>query len=236
MNIIDFAYRLGLALILGAAVGLERQWRQKSAGLRTNTLVSLGSAAFMLLSLSITSSTGDPSRTLGQIVTGIGFLGAGVIMRDGLNVQGLNTAATIWCSAAVGAFAGVGMIMEATVTAFSIILVHLLFRPLGMKLSSLPFLKTEVRQVEYLFTVKCKHQIENHIRSLLMQSLDSDDSLLLRSLDSIDDTDDAYTNISAKITSTIAQDNVIEKLANRLCLEQDILKVKWEVIGHQSDI
>ena len=106
---IEFASKLGLALVLGSAIGIERQWRQRSAGLRTNALVSLGAVAFVLLSRSLTASGGDPSRIASQIVAGIGFLGAGVIMREGLTVQGLNTAATIWCSAAVGSLAGAGL-------------------------------------------------------------------------------------------------------------------------------
>jgi putative Mg2+ transporter-C (MgtC) family protein len=97
MTLIDFTLRLLLAIGLGALIGLERQWRQKQAGLRTNTLVSLGSAAFILLSLSLTDSTGDPSRVAGQIVTGIGFLGAGVILRNGVNIQGLNTSRSRIC-------------------------------------------------------------------------------------------------------------------------------------------
>ena len=105
----DFMLRLGAALLLGGAIGFERQWRQKSAGLRTNTLVSLGAAAYILLSVYINGGGGDPGRVAAQIVTGIGFLGAGVIMKDGMNIQGLNTAATIWCSAAVGCLAGMGM-------------------------------------------------------------------------------------------------------------------------------
>ncbi|MCS6834237.1 MAG: MgtC/SapB family protein, partial [Flammeovirgaceae bacterium] len=112
MQLLEFTLRLLIALVLGAAIGFERQWRQKSAGLRTNTLVSIGSAAFTLISYSLTSLEdgvykGDATRIIGQIVTGIGFLGAGVIMKDGMNIQGLNTAATIWCSASVGALAGV---------------------------------------------------------------------------------------------------------------------------------
>ncbi|RFM24198.1 MAG: MgtC/SapB family protein [Candidatus Thermochlorobacter aerophilum] len=100
MNTLDFITRLGLALFLGAAIGFERQWRQKSAGLRTNTLVSMGAAAFTLISFALISQDdgvykGDATRIIGQIVTGIGFLGGGVILREGLNVQGLNTAATI---------------------------------------------------------------------------------------------------------------------------------------------
>ena len=142
MTILNFTLRLGIALLLGAFIGIERQWRQKSAGLRTNTLVSLGSAAFILLSISITANnTGDQSRIAAQIVTGIGFLGAGVIMKDGITVHGLNTAATIWCSAAVGSLAGIGLFAEATIVTIAIMLTHLVLRPLGNKLSKLPYIK-----------------------------------------------------------------------------------------------
>ncbi|EEI90272.1 Mg2+ transporter-C family protein [Sphingobacterium spiritivorum ATCC 33300] len=113
MNTLDFTIRLALSLLLGASIGFERQWRQKSAGLRTNTLVSLGSTAFILLSISI---GGDATgRVASYIISGIGFLGAGVIMKDGMSVQGLNTAATIWCSAAIGSLVGVGLYEEAII-------------------------------------------------------------------------------------------------------------------------
>ena len=135
---IEFAAKLGLALVLGSAIGIERQWRQRSAGLRTNALVSLGAAAYVLLSASLTGSGGDPSRVVSQIVAGVGFLGAGVIMREGLTVQGLNTAATIWCSAAVGSLAGAGFALEATITMAAIVLTHLVLRPVGFRLSRLP--------------------------------------------------------------------------------------------------
>jgi putative Mg2+ transporter-C (MgtC) family protein len=88
--------RLGLALVLGAIIGAEREWRQKTAGIRTNALVAAGAALFIMLGAIIQNDT-SPTRIAGQIVTGIGFLGAGVMMRDGLNVRGLNTAATLWC-------------------------------------------------------------------------------------------------------------------------------------------
>src|SRR5215469_11636110 len=92
MSLLDFCLRLGCALLCGAAIGVERQWRQRSAGLRTYTLVAIGSALFIVVGCVID----DPSRTriASYVVSGIGFLGAGVIMRSGLNVRGLNTAAT----------------------------------------------------------------------------------------------------------------------------------------------
>lgn len=90
------------AMLLGALIGAERQWRQRMAGLRTNALVATGAAVFILSAMS--ASPDSPGRIAAQIVSGIGFLGAGVIMRDGMNVRGLNTAATLWCSAGIGAF------------------------------------------------------------------------------------------------------------------------------------
>src|SRR6516225_10064767 len=104
MNWVHFTISLATAFVLGAAIGAERQWRQRMAGLRTNALVSVGAALFVLLGTSV--SGGDGLRVAAQVVSGIGFLGAGVIMRDGLNVRGLNTAATLWCSAAVGTLSG----------------------------------------------------------------------------------------------------------------------------------
>ena len=88
------------AMLLGALIGAERQWRQRMAGLRTNALVATGAAVFILSAMS--ASPDSPGRIAAQIVSGIGFLGAGVIMRDGMNVRGLNTAATLWCSAGIG--------------------------------------------------------------------------------------------------------------------------------------
>ena len=98
--------RLFLAAGLGAAVGLEREIRQKPAGLRTNILIAVGSALFSIVSLRITGGSSD--RIAAQIVTGVGFLGAGAIMRGRSNVHGLTTAATIWVNSAIGMAAGLG--------------------------------------------------------------------------------------------------------------------------------
>ena len=98
---------------MGTLIGVERQYRQRNAGLRTNILVAVGAAAFTVLSYSMTTGSGDPSRVAAQIVSGIGFLGGGLILKDGFTVRGLNTAATIWCSAACGTLSGVGAYCEA---------------------------------------------------------------------------------------------------------------------------
>ena len=97
MSLWQFALNIFVALLLGVVIGFERQWRQHQAGLRTNALVALGAALFVSLSRLI-EDQGSPTRIASYIVSGLGFLGGGVILRDGLNVKGINTAATIWCT------------------------------------------------------------------------------------------------------------------------------------------
>lgn len=128
MSITDFILRIAVATLVGAAVGFERQWSNKSAGLRTNTLVSLGACIFVIISFMTTEHSGDPSRIIGQIVSGMGFLGAGVIFRQGANVQGLTTAATLWCSAALGSLTALGAYTYAVICAALIILINLSFK------------------------------------------------------------------------------------------------------------
>jgi putative Mg2+ transporter-C (MgtC) family protein len=100
--------RLALAAALGGAIGLEREYHHKPAGLRTNMLIALGSALFSILSVELGAGAGSPDRIAAQVVTGIGFLGAGAILRSGENIHGLTTAATIWVNAAIGMAAGLG--------------------------------------------------------------------------------------------------------------------------------
>jgi putative Mg2+ transporter-C (MgtC) family protein len=113
---VDLVWRLLLATGLGAAIGLEREFRRKPAGLRTNILIALGSALFTILSISMAHESGTADRVAAQIVTGIGFLGGGAILRSGNSVHGMTTAATIWVNAAIGVAAGTGQFLLATVT------------------------------------------------------------------------------------------------------------------------
>ena len=97
-----------IAVVLGSAIGLERKLNDFTAGIHTHALVALGSALFILLGIKLAAAS-EMARVASQVVMGVGFLGAAVIMRDGLQVRGLNTAVTIWCSAAIGAIAGAGL-------------------------------------------------------------------------------------------------------------------------------
>ena len=130
---IELAERLLLAALLGAMLGFERELRQKSAGLRTNILIAVGSALFTMMSYELADGRGaDPSRVAAQIVTGIGFLGAGAIMRTDSGVQGLTTAATVWVNAAVGVAAGGGEFRLASIATAITLIVLLVLQPVEM--------------------------------------------------------------------------------------------------------
>lgn len=122
--------RLALAAGLGAVIGLEREWSQKAAGLRTNTLIAVGSALFTIMSVELSpGGTTDPTRIASQIVTGVGFLGGGAILRTGGSVKGLTTAAIIWINAAIGMAAGGGRYRVAVLAAITTLVVLQLLLP-----------------------------------------------------------------------------------------------------------
>jgi putative Mg2+ transporter-C (MgtC) family protein len=123
------ALNMVVAMTCGAVIGSERQVRQRMAGLRTNALVALGAAAFVIFSQLVPNEV-SPPRVAAQVVSGIGFLGAGIIFRDGFNVHGLNTAATLWCSAAVGLISGIGQWPYALLLTGMVVFVNLGLRPL----------------------------------------------------------------------------------------------------------
>lgn len=124
MTATEFFTDACVALVLGSLIGLERQVRQHPAGLRTNALVCLGAALFVSVSR-LVGDTNSPTRVASYVVSGVGFLGGGVILRDGLNVKGIDTAATLWCSAAAGVLAGMGFPLEATIGAAMILAINL---------------------------------------------------------------------------------------------------------------
>ncbi len=136
-DFLDTLLSLTAAFILGTLIGAERQYRLRNAGLRTNVLVAVAAAAFVDLAMHIAGADGAV-RVIAYVVSGIGFLGAGVIMKDGANVSGLNTAATLWGSAAVGCCAGADMIAQAVALTFFVLAGNTLLRPLVNALTRRP--------------------------------------------------------------------------------------------------
>ncbi|MCS7266700.1 MAG: MgtC/SapB family protein [Geminicoccaceae bacterium] len=232
----EFLHQSGIlhllvALSLGAAIGLERQWRQRLAGLRTNTLVALGAAAFVVFSIG-TPGEASPTRVAAQVVSGIGFLGAGIIFREGFNVRGLNTAATLWCSAAVGVLAGAGSFLLAAVVAGLVVLTNLALRPLAALINRQPLLAPE-SDTAYAVTIVCRAAQEAHVRALLLQGLASA-GLRLRGLDSHDLDEADKVEIAARVLADQRADRTLEQIIGRISLEPGVTAARWRV-GEQTE-
>ena len=123
--------RLGLALLFGGVIGIEREWRHKNAGIKTNTLVALGAATFAMISNTFGPTNHNPAQIAAAVVTGIGFIGAGVIIHRGATVQGVTTAATLFANSSVGVAVGLGQIYVGAVIFFAIIFVQFTMRKIG---------------------------------------------------------------------------------------------------------
>ena len=224
-EMLDALARMGLALLLGCLIGLERQLHQKMAGLRTNALVALGSAGFVVFSA--LTAQGDPTRVAAQVVSGIGFLGAGVIMHQGVNVHGLNTAATLWCSAMVGTFAGGGFWAPSCVATFFIIITNLLLRRLVYRLR-LPSMRPVETESCYIVELTTRGNEEAHTRSLLLHAL-TQAGLGLREIDSADIPETTKVTVIAQAFSPKRIDAALEQIVGRLSLEPHVSAASWKV-------
>jgi putative Mg2+ transporter-C (MgtC) family protein len=162
---------LGFAFLLGTLIGAERQYRQRTAGLRTNALVALGAAAFVDLGMTINDRAGG-TQILAYVVSGIGFLGAGVIMKEGLHVRGLNTAATLWCSAAVGGCAGSGHLAEAVLLTGFVLAGNTFLRPLVKFINRFP-ITPQATEATYQVRVTVTELDRDQVRDALVEKLEA---------------------------------------------------------------
>jgi len=226
IGIAQAALNLGTAVALGAVIGFERQWRQRLAGLRTNTLVALGAASFVVYENLFSAET-NITRVAARVVSGIGFLGAGIIFREGLNVRGLNTAATLWCSAAVGVLAGGGALPYAALAAAMVIVVNLLLRPLVQRINRQPLASAEIAS-RYVVNVVCRGDIEAHVRALLLQGLTAG-GIRLHRLDSSNIEDSDRVEVLAELSADRQSDSVLEQIVGRLSLEPSVTAARWRV-------
>ena len=224
-QLVDPALRLATALVLGCAIGFERQWNQKMAGLRTNALVALGAAGFVVFSGLV--GEGDPTRIAGQVVSGIGFLGAGVILREGINVHGLNTAATLWCSAMVGSLAGAGLLGPSVLAATFVVGTNLFLRPLVRRVNRHFMNSTDV-EAYYTVEIACRGADEAHMRSLLLQAL-SHAGLGLRRIESEDIPDTTRVTVTAQAVAPRRNDGALEQIVGRLSLEASVSSATWQI-------
>jgi putative Mg2+ transporter-C (MgtC) family protein len=225
MDAQEIALRLGMALLIGGVIGFERQWRQRMAGLRTNALVAIGAAGFVAFSMTFLPNS-NATQVAAQVVSGIGFLGAGVILREGINVRGLNTAATLWCSAMVGTFAGAGQLLASAIAGAIVVLTNLFLRPLIYMINRQPIGAIEV-ETHYSVELRCQGQQEAHVRALLLQAAASA-GLGLRRLTSENLEDSPQVTVSALLVSASRNDAALEQIIGRMSLEPFVTAAHWQ--------
>lgn len=225
-----FTLRVFAALILGSFIGAERQMRQRMAGLRTNALVAAGACLFVTVAELSGDSQGQ-ARIAAQVVSGIGFLGAGVIMREGLNVRGLNTAATLWCSAAIGVLIGLGFIWEGAIGAAAILGANVVLRRFGQLINRQSLQSaTEVEQVYRLSTV-CRADDEVHVRTLMLHMLNGMPQLVIQSLHSEDLPLAGQLEVRADLIASPTNHSQLEQVVSRISLEKGVSAARWAVLN-----
>lgn len=237
MELKVFLYRLFMALILGALIGVERQIKQRSAGLTTNALVALGACIFILISESVSKAgMSDNVRVLAQVVTGIGFLGAGVIMRDGFTIHGLNTAATLWCSAAVGSLCGFGLYLQATIAGCAIIATHLLLKPLSDFFDSRPQHAMAIRNIGFSLTVITELRNEMQVRNLLVETISQYENFQMQKMKSTHNLPDGVVEIKLDIITydndNAAKNNFVKNISNIQCIREITTDTLTQKVEH----
>lgn len=220
-----------LALFLGGLIGLERQIRQRTAGLRTNALVCLGAAAFVDLAGTI-GPAGGVVQVIAYVVSGVGFLGAGAIMKEGVNIRGLNTAATLWCSAAVGASVGAGAMLAASTLTALVIVTNLFVRSLIGLIDRRTYGIAE-DDTHYTLRVTCPAAEEARIRAQLLQGL-TQSAISLRGLESADTERAGQVEVRARCDAPRSRESAIEQIAGRLSLEPSVSAVQWGVTADEG--
>ena len=229
MDYYDFIVNVYSALALGVLIGLEREFRQHPAGLRTNALVCVGSALFMSLNFLLSKDVGgtsDPTRIASYIISGIGFLGGGVILKQGVNIRGMNTAATLWCSAAIGTLCGAGHWGFGMGGAFTVLLVHLIFRPVSNWVLHLE--KFSEEELHFKINVVITFGKDTAIRALFVNFLELNPGMGLMSLATAKQEALKETEITAQIVSPVHQQKAILQLVNILNDEPGVRVVSWD--------
>ena len=194
--------------------------------------MAVGSAGFVLIS-ALMHEENSPTRIAAQVASGIGFLGAGVILREGLSVRGLNTAATLWCSAAVGSLAGLGLTGGAILTTGAVILTNLALRPLGQVLDRKVVNSSEL-EVEYRIDVACRDGDEARLRALVLAEVGSE-VLRVRRVRRERVPESDQIRLEFVFSSDGRNQSTIEQLAKRLGREPGVTSVTWEATEERTD-
>ena len=224
-DFLDSLVSLAAAFILGTLIGAERQYRQRGGGLRTHVLVAVGAATFVDIGMHLNGNAGA-TQIIAYVVSGVGFLGAGVIMKQGSNVWGLNTAATLWCSAAVGACAGADMAFEAIALTCFVLAGNTLLRPLVNAINRAPI---DEGATEALYEVSVTTTSDNldEGRELLREQLEAA-KYPLRDIEVIE-REGGGAELVATLLGTTADPQELDGIVARLDKSDLVESASWSV-------
>ena len=223
-DFLDSLVSLFSAFVLGALIGAERQYRQRGGGLRTHVLVSVGAATFVDIGMHLNGNAGA-TQIIAYVVSGVGFLGAGVIMKQGSNVWGLNTAATLWCSAAVGACTGADLAFEAIALTCFVLAGNTLLRPLVNAINRAP---VDQGSTEAIYEVRITTSAENldDSREMLRDQLEAAD-YPLQNIEVVEREQDR-TEIVATLMGTAADPKELDAVVTRLEQNPLVQSASWD--------
>ena len=224
-DFIDTLVSLTAAFVLGTLIGAERQYRQRNAGLRTNVLVAVGAAAFVDLAMHLTGTDGAV-RVIAYVVSGIGFLGAGVIMKQGMDVRGLNTAATLWASAAVGSCAGADMVAQAAALTVFVLAGNTLLRPLVNAINRIP-LDEKASEATYYFKLAVTTEALPDMRDQLIEKLENA-NYPVAGIEVVETGDDLL-EIVAKLVATAVDPNELNAVVSEMQRQPGVRHATWVV-------
>ncbi len=221
----DFVFRILLSLVLGFAIGLERQLTGHTAGIRINVLICMGAGFFTLFPMIFGS--GETYRMAAAIVQGVGFLCSGVIFKGNASVRGINTAATLWCTAAIGVLASSGVYLMAITATGILIVSNFAFRPLARKVN--PIIAEEESEKMYRISIVCHEYAEHDMRALLINS-NPCKTLYLTNLESGDVVGEKVEIIAEYNSSGRQKNRVLENIVGQALTIPAVISAGWETL------
>ncbi len=229
----EFAGNVGLALLYGTLIGIERQIRKHPAGLRTNALVSVGAALFVSLSQLMDDKNG-PSRIASYIVSGVGFLGGGVILKEGITIRGLTTAAGLWCSAAVGTLAGAGFGLHGAVGTVFVLVVLAVLRPLANWIDDKQR-QLAIAEADYQIRVACEAKDSLLARTILLRHVIGHAGLVVTGITTRKKKSRKRMIVLANVHAKQADDKSIQEVVSRLIIEPGVIAARWEKLPETTE-
>jgi putative Mg2+ transporter-C (MgtC) family protein len=229
-DLLFFTLNVAVAVLAGMVLGLERQFRGHPAGLRTNALVCVGATLFVSLSRELQGSENsrlDPTRMAAYVVSGIGFLGGGVILREGFNVRGMNTAATLWCSAAVGILAGFGLLPHALIGTVVVLGINIGLRPVSRWIETRRKNAEDV-ELNYRLRVVCEEKEQASVRAILLRHVNSKPMMAVQGISVQDAEEPGRAVVTVDIFSSVRSDRTMEDLVRRLDIEPGVTAISWD--------